>query len=149
MKIADIIALERIACNIECASKKGVLERLGDLLVLNHPSLISAEVFNSLFSRERLGSTGIGHGVAIPHGRLPNIQGAIGAFIHLKDSIDFDSIDNQPVDLLFGLLVPEDSSEEHLQLLVQLAEMFANRDFCDKLRLSTSPDKIYRLFNSF
>ena len=64
-------------------------------------------------------------------------------------TIDFDSIDNQPVDLLFALLVPEDSSEEHLQLLAQLAEMFANKDFCDKLRLSTDPEKIYHLFTDF
>jgi PTS system nitrogen regulatory IIA component len=146
MKIADIISPERIACNVTCSSKKGVLEKLGELLVTNHPGLISAEVFNSLFNRERLGSTGIGHGVAIPHGRLSKIQNALGAFIHLQESIDFDAIDDQPVDLLFALLVPEESSEEHLQLLAQLAEMFADKDFCDKLRHSNKPEAIFELF---
>jgi len=146
MTISDIISPERISCNVEVTSKKAVLELLSDLLATSQVTLTSNAVFESLIARERLGSTGIGHGVAIPHGRLDKIQSCVGAFLHLKESIAFDAIDNEPVDLFFALLVPEESTETHLQLLAKLAEQFANKDFCNKLRLTNNQEALYNLF---
>ena len=92
------------------------------------------EIVDSLFAREKLGSTGIGSGVAIPHGRLKNSDKTIAAFIQLHEGIDYDAVDNIEVDLLFALLVPEDSTDEHLKILAELAEMFSNKNVRDKLR---------------
>lgn len=92
------------------------------------------EIFESLIERERLGSTGLGHGVAIPHARLKGREEAIGAFLKLDTGIDFDAIDQQPVDLVFALLVPEHYTDEHLHILANLAEIFGDEPFCEKLR---------------
>ena len=134
MNIASLLTSDRILCGAESTSKKRLLETLADMLAKDLPELDVATVFEGLLHRERLGSTGIGHGVAIPHGRLPGIHKAIGALITLGEGIDYDAPDQQPVDLLFALIVPEESTEEHLQILATLAQSFSSEDTANKLR---------------
>lgn len=134
MQVAELLDTDRISCNSQAASKKRVLEQLSQLIAGSQGGLTSNQVFDSLLSRERLGSTGLGRGVAIPHGRLKDNENTIAAFIKLEQGVDFDAVDSEPVDLLFALLVPEHSTEEHLQLLAQLAEMFSDKAFVQRLR---------------
>lgn len=143
MRLTDIISLGRISCDSHAGSKKRVLEQFSDLIANDQPTLNRNEIFESLLSRERLGSTGLGHGIAIPHGRISNSERAIGALIKLQDGIDFEAVDHQPVDLLFALLVPEQSTEEHLQLLAMLAEMFSNAVVVEQLRNAHSSAALY------
>jgi len=150
MNISDIISPERVICDVDVSSKKKVLEQLSDILASNSgSSLASQDVVDSLIARERLGSTGIGYGVAIPHGRIKNTDHAIAAFVQLHEGIDFDAADHQNVDLLFALLVPEESTSEHLQLLAQLAEMFSDEDFREKLRATKDREAIYNLLSTW
>lgn len=134
MDITDLITRERIVCNSEVTSKKRVIEVLSELLVKGQADLTARPVFDSLIGRERLGSTGLGYGVALPHGRFSQSHQAIGAFVKLRQGVDFDAIDRQPVDLAFGLLVPDHYTDEHLKILAYLAEMFSDRVFCQRLR---------------
>ncbi len=136
MQVAELLDIEHINCNTQSASKKRVLEQLSVLLAANQETLTQNQVFDSLLSRERLGSTGLGHGVAIPHGRMKEGSNTLAAFIKLQQGVDFDASDNQPVDLLFALLVPEEATDEHLQLLAQLARMFSDEQLVAKLRAS-------------
>lgn len=138
MQAAELLDLSHISCNNTSASKKRVLEQLSQLLAGEQKTVSTQQVFDSLLSRERLGSTALGHGVAIPHGRIKDTDTTRAAFIKLQQGIDFDAIDGQPVDLLFALLVPEESTDEHLQLLAQLAGMFSNEALVERLR--TAPD---------
>ena len=150
MNISDIISPDRVVCDLDVSSKKRVLEQLSDMLASNSSaSLISQDVVDSLLARERLGSTGIGYGVAIPHGRVKNTDHAIVAFAQLHEGVDFDATDNQTVDLLFALLVPEESTEEHLQLLAQLAEMFSDEEFRAQLRATKDSQAIYNLLSNW
>lgn len=150
MNISDIIIPERVACDISASSKKRVLETIADIIGSNtNDSLVPQDVVDSLIARERLGSTGIGYGVAIPHGRLKDTDRVIAAFVQLHEGIDFDAADNQQVDLLFALLVPENSTEEHLQLLAQLAEMFSDEQFRSQLRASKDRTAIYNLLSNW
>lgn len=134
MQVSQLLELERIDCNYQAASKKRVLEQLSQMIAHGEMDLTQSQVFDSLISRERLGSTGLGRGVAIPHARVKNSERTIAALIKLDQGIDFDAIDGQPVDLLFALLVPEHANEEHLQLLAQLAEMFSDSELVSHLR---------------
>jgi len=145
MKIEDLIVLERISCDNSSGSKKKALEALSALLVTDASDMSQDEIFESLISRERLGSTGLGHGVALPHARLPGREQAIGAFIKLDKGVDFDAIDNKPTDLLFSLLVPDHFTDEHLDILAQLAKLFSDEKFCQSLRSSESEEQIYKL----
>jgi PTS system nitrogen regulatory IIA component len=135
MKIIDLLSADRIVCGVALSSKKRALEALSQLLAeTNEVSLSEAQIFDGLLARERLGSTGLGHGVAIPHGRFKDVSQAVGVFVRLEEGIDFDAIDGEPVDLMFALMVPEESTEEHLQLLASLAEMFSDASMRDRLR---------------
>lgn len=144
MLIRDILPPHCIACDVEAQSKKRALERLSELIARARPELVATGVFDSLIARERLGGTGIGCGVAIPHGRLRNSRATLGAFIRLKAGIDFDAADRQPVDLLFALLVPEESTEDHLRALARLAAMFRDEALRARLRAAATPDTLYR-----
>ena len=145
MRISEILTSHRILCNVDLSSKKAVLETLSGLIAGTGSGLTGQEVFNSLLSRERLGGTGLGNGIALPHGRLKNGLSTIAAFIQLKQGVDYDAFDRQPVDLIFALLVPEQSTEEHLQVLAQLAEMFNKPEFLARLRREESNETIYNL----
>jgi PTS system nitrogen regulatory IIA component len=149
MQIADLLSAQNIASKAQASSKKRVLEQLSGLLVASHPQVSPAQAFESLLARERLGGTGLGKGVAIPHGRIKSRETAIGAFIQLADGIDFDAVDSQPVDLLFALLVPENSTDEHLRILAHLARMFDDPDLRRALREATTPEGLYELLTTW
>jgi len=146
MQLSDFLSSDRIVCNSDASSKKRALELLSELLAADQPNASATDIFESLISRERLGGTGIGYGVAIPHGRLKNCDHATAAFIQLKQAIDFDAIDKQPVDLLFALVVPEESNEDHLKLLALLAGMFNDDEFRERARQCQSGQDLHRLF---
>ncbi len=143
MIITDLISPERVICDSEVVSKKRVIEVLSEHLTSGQEGLTPRPIFDSLISRERLGSTGLGQGVALPHGRFNGVDHAIGAFIKLRKGVDFDAIDREPVDLIFGLLVPDHYTDEHLKILAHLAEMFSDRDFCQQLRSADSAAELY------
>ncbi len=149
MDLNQLITPERIAFNLDAQSKKRALEYLSELISEDDDKISSIDVFDSLLARERLGGTGVGYGVAIPHGRLKNTEHTIGAFIRLKEGIDFDSADRQPVDLIFALLVPEESTEEHLRVLATLASMFNDDKFREKLRDADSIASIYQTLTNW
>jgi len=134
MNISELLIQERISCCPQIGSKKRLLENISDLLAKKAPQLSRNEIFDSLINREKLGSTGLGKGVAIPHGRLGALQRPVCAFIKLDQPIEFDALDGQPVDLVFALLVPADSTDEHLQILSAIATLFSNPGFCSRLR---------------
>ncbi|NOZ37276.1 MAG: PTS IIA-like nitrogen regulatory protein PtsN [Gammaproteobacteria bacterium] len=145
MQLSDLLSEDRIACEIGAHSKKRALEALSQLLAQDQVYVTSGDIFDSLLSRERLGSTGVGYGVAIPHGRVKNTRQASGAFIRLAEGIDFDAIDREPVDLIFALLVPEESTDEHLAILSELASLFNEQSFRDSLRQASDKHEIYSL----
>ncbi|OQY53076.1 MAG: PTS IIA-like nitrogen-regulatory protein PtsN [Candidatus Parabeggiatoa sp. nov. 2] len=134
MQISDILTPDRMLCHIQATSKKRVLEYFSKLLATETSELTSHNIFESLLVRERLGSTALGKGVAIPHARVAQCDITLAAFVQLEKGIDFDALDKQPVDLLFALMVPEKSTEEHLKILALLAQMFSENEFRDKLR---------------
>ncbi len=149
MQLTDLLSPDRIACNVDAHSKKRALEELSELIAHDQSFISPTEIFDSLLSRERLGGTGIGHGVAIPHGRVKNSNHTTAALIRLQDGIDFDAIDDKPVDLLFALVVPENASEDHLAILALLAKLFQNADFRSQLRAQKTPEDILQLIRDW
>lgn len=144
MKIASLLNPDRIICDVEANSKKRSLEILSEALVHDEPGINSSKVFENLLSREKLGSTGLGHGVALPHGRSDQFKEARLAVIKLDQGIDYDAPDSEPVDLLFALIVPEDSCNEHLEILALLAEMLADENLLKQLRQTNSCSALYQ-----
>ena len=149
MQLSEIINVNRIRNDVDVKSKKRALEELSNLLVQDQNQLDASDIFDSLISRERLGATGVGYGIAIPHGRIKNCNKIIGAFIQLNNAVDFNSIDNQPVDIFFALIVPEESTDEHLQVLALLASMFNDENFRQKLHQSKSSEETYQLLTQW
>jgi len=145
MNISDILSPECVFSGMDCHSKKDALDTLAKTIANSDHSISQTEVFDCLITRERLGSTGLGNGIAIPHGRLKNGKKTLAAFIQLESAVDYDAVDNAPVDLLFALIVPEDSTEEHLQTLAKLAEMFSNTSILHNLRGSSSSTEMYSI----
>lgn len=143
----DLVSSRSLDCLHPATSKKRALEALAQLLLQAPPpvKLSETEIFTALFERERLGSTGLGHGVALPHGRMAALQAPVGAFMTLAAPIDFDTLDNEPVDLLFALLVPENCTEGHLQLLAQLAKVFADPDLRARVRACQKIEQLSKL----
>jgi len=142
MNITSLLSPDRVVSCDDIASKKRLLEQLSELLSKSSPQLSQQVIFDALVNREKLGSTGLGKGVAIPHGRLAALEEPLCAFIKLNTPVDFDASDEQPVDLVFCLLVPEDSTEEHLQVLSTIAEIFSNPRMCNELRMCDSGECI-------
>ena len=134
MNITDLLMPNRVICRENIGSKKRLLEYVSELLANSSPELSQNEIFNALINREKLGSTGLGKGIAIPHGRIASLEKPACAFVKLASPVDFDATDGQPVDLIFTLLVPENSTEEHLQVLSTIAEMFSNDGISMALR---------------
>jgi PTS system nitrogen regulatory IIA component len=125
-----------------------VLESAARLLAVpDDEETVTAQVFERLLERERLGSTGLAGGVALPHARMPGLENSRGAFIRLAEPVEFDALDGEAVDLVFALLVPEEANEEHLQLLAQLASRFNDAELRERLR-SASADEALRLLSS-
>ncbi|AZT84589.1 PTS IIA-like nitrogen-regulatory protein PtsN [Marinobacter sp. NP-4(2019)] len=143
LTIENILAPELTLCRTPASSKKRVLEFIAEQVNQQDSSLSETQIFNNLISRERLGSTGIGQGIAIPHCRLEGLDRVVGVLLTLEEGVSFDAIDNQPVDLVFALIVPKEATSEHLELLSQLAEKFNDRGFCDQLRQCTDAQSLY------
>ncbi|MDH5392726.1 MAG: PTS sugar transporter subunit IIA [Gammaproteobacteria bacterium] len=143
MDFTRLISIDRIECNPDIRSKKRVLERLSTLLASASDQTSNA-IFDTLIERERLGSTGLGHGIALPHGRLGKGDDIIAAFIKLPEAIAFDSADGQPVDLLFALLVPEAKTTEHLQTLAAIARFFSDSTNQQSIRDANNAEEIFQ-----
>src|SRR5512136_3052819 len=131
-QIAELLPPANVLLDPEAGSKKRVFERVGLLFENNH-NIARSVVFDSLFAREKLGSTGLGQGVAIPHGRIKGLKEAVGALVRMGEPIPFDAPDGAPVKLIFVLLVPERATDLHLQILSELAQMFSDQQFRDRL----------------
>ncbi len=149
MQIHELISPSRTLCGIEGASKKRTLEILATTIAQDLPEIDADELFRRLIARERLGSTGIGFGIAIPHCRVGNCANTVGALITLKQPIDFDSIDGEPVDVLFAMLVPEEAHSEHLQTLAALAAALNDGDFRESLRAADSDAALYEAATTY
>jgi PTS system nitrogen regulatory IIA component len=125
--LSRLLPVSNVVLDLELTSKKRVFEHVG-LLFENSIGVGRSPIFDALFARERLGSTGLGHGIAIPHGRIKGLKEAVGAFIRVKTPIPFEAPDGNPVSLIFVLLVPEKATDVHLQILSELAQMFSERE---------------------
>jgi PTS system nitrogen regulatory IIA component len=144
-QIAQLLPEANILLDVEATSKKRLFEQIGQLFE-DQAQIGRSVVFDSLFAREKLGSTGLGQGIAIPHGRIRGLAHPLGAFLRPRQPIPFDAPDGKPVGQIFVLLVPEHATEEHLQLLSELAEMFSERVFRDQLTVASDPSSLHRLF---
>ncbi|MDN5870452.1 MAG: PTS IIA-like nitrogen regulatory protein PtsN [Nitrococcus sp.] len=144
MNFFNLLVPERIRCGVHVTSKKHCLEVLGALLAQAEDEPMDRTILEHLMGRERLGSTGLGKGVALPHARVDGIDEARSALIKLDQPVDFDAIDKQPVDLLFALIVPKHFTDEHLRILAALAELFSDHAFCERLRASQTSEEIYQ-----
>lgn len=145
MNIGDIISPDRVLVHNDINSKKRTLELISRSLAAGAPELSADDILSSLTAREKLGSTGLGGGVAIPHGRMRGIENSVGAFLRIDAGVDYEASDGQKVDLVFGLLVPQNCNEEHLKILAHLAEMFLDEGFCAKARGTTDPKQLHEL----
>ncbi len=142
--LETILPPERTLFDVTGGSKKRVLEFFSTFIAQNTPSLDSQEVFSRLIGRERLGSTGIGNGVAIPHARSPHCKSPVAGFMRLEDAIDFDAIDGEAVDLIFVLLVPEEADDAHLSLLAEVAGIMSQTSVRQALRQADSQRALYQ-----
>lgn len=147
-QISHLLPLSNIALDVDAASKPRLFDAAGELFAANS-SLVPATVAASLAAREKLGSTGLGQGIAIPHGRIRGLGEALGAFARLRTPIAFDAPDGKPVGQVFVLLVPEQATDLHLQLLSELAQMFSERTFRDQLAAAATPEELFALFQSW
>jgi len=142
--LSQILSPENVVLDIPVTSKKRALEQMS-LLFENQQGLERVSVFDSLFARERLGSTGLGHGVAVPHGRVKNIDNPCAAFARLAQPVAFDSPDGQPVDLILVLIVPETATQQHLDILAEVAQRLSEPSILEQLRRETDAMRIYEM----
>ena len=138
----QILAPERVRSDVPAASRKRTLEVLGEILASADPELSAQAIFDRLVARERLGSTGLGEGCALPHARVPGLDRTVAAFLRLRGGVDFDSPNHEPVDLVFGLLVPEESTDEHLEILAAIARVFSDERVRSSIRSADEPTRI-------
>lgn len=142
MIINDIISLDRTQCAVHCNSKKRIFEIISEMAVAQSPELDQIEVLASLLAREKMGSTGIGHGIAIPHGKIKGLCNMIAVIITTDQPIDFDAIDRKPVDIFFTILVPEEQTDKHLQALSGIAKKLSNKDTVKTIRKATTKNEL-------
>lgn len=144
MHLLDLLAPTRVRADVQASSRKRLLELAAATLVQPADDAeLERRIYDSLCARERLGSTALGHGVAIPHGRIPNLPTPTAALLKLRDGLAFEATDGQPVDLVFALAVPEQFNQQHLMLLSQLAEMFSDQALCERLRATNDSAQLY------
>ena len=144
-QIAGLLPAANILLDLDVASKKRVFEQVG-LLFENNEGIARTVVYDSLFAREKLGSTGLGQGVAIPHGRIKGLPEAIGAFVRTQAPIPFDSPDGRGVALIFVLLVPEHATDRHLQILSELAQMFSDKSQRELIATAKDALSLHQVF---
>ncbi len=149
IEFAELLSVEAIDCQVEAATKKKALQRLSECLTKALPEdegedaeaeVSEMDILDALIGRERLGSTGLGKGVSLPHGRLSELTAPVAGLITLTEGVDFEAPDSETVDVLFGLLVPEESTDEHLQILAHMAKAFSDEELCAKIRACNSQD---------
>ncbi|MFG1418584.1 PTS IIA-like nitrogen regulatory protein PtsN [Xanthobacter sp. V0B-10] len=147
MPLADLLVPNAVFPMLRASSKKQVLQELSQqaALLVNKDQ---REIFETLLQRERLGSTGVGNGIAIPHGKLPNLDKLVGLFARLEKPIDFESLDGEPVDLVFLLLAPEAAGADHLKALARVARMLRDPDVVEKLRATRDATLMYNLLTA-
>ena len=143
-RLASILPASQVLVGVEATSKKRAFEEAG-LLFENLHGLSRALITDSLFARERLGSTGLGHGVAIPHGRIKGLKAPMAAVLQLAQPIGFDAPDEQPVGLLIFLLVPEAATQKHLEILSEIAELLSDADLRERIKSAASVDELHGL----
>ena len=143
MNLIELISPKLTYSNVDGCSKKRVLNFIAEYVAAEYPDLLESDVFNGLIQRERLGSTGIGSGVAIPHCRVRNCNSIIGVFVKLAEPIDFDSVDSESVDLIFALIVPPEGHQSHLDALSKIAELFSQPKTVAALRSSEGKKQLY------
>ena len=146
--IAKLLPLQNVMLDLEVASKKRVFEQVGLLFENNH-QIARSQIFDSLFAREKLGSTGLGRGIAIPHGRVKGLKDALGALVRMKQPIQFDAPDAQPVGLIFVLLVPDRATDVHLQILSELAQMFSDKAFRERMTAAPTAAEMHQLITDW
>jgi len=143
--LAQILTPGRTVCRATGGSKKRLFETIAKLISDDQLSLPSSDVFTQLIAREKLGSTGLGKGIAIPHCRISNCTHPLGSLLTLEEPINFDAPDGEPVDLLFVLLVPDEAHQQHLDILAQVAGLFSQAEFCEQLRRAKDSSALFQL----
>lgn len=146
MQIADLLSPEGVVAALKVQGKKQLLQELSARAA---PLVRAPErrVYETLTERERLGTTGVGQGIAIPHGRLANLEKIVGVFVRLETPIDYDAVDKQPVDLVFMLLAPEGAGADHLKALARVSRLLRNQTACEKLRAAKSAEALYAILS--
>jgi PTS system nitrogen regulatory IIA component len=147
MQIDHILTPQRTFAGVQGGSKKKMLELIGKMIA-QHSHLDPDSIYQNLIAREKLGSTGFGNGIAIPHCRLEDCHKPVGALFQLQSKIDFDALDGEPVDLIFVLLVPSEATEQHLQILKMLAEKLDQANLRDKLRAAGDAEELYSIITT-
>jgi PTS system nitrogen regulatory IIA component len=144
MEITDILSPQSVFQRVKVASKKKLITEIAGFAA-GAAGLDADKVFDALWQREKLGSTGVGHGVAIPHARLARLEKIVGVFVHLDEAIDFEAVDSAPVDLVFALLTPADAGADHLKALARISRLMRNAATCEKLRAANDRSALYAL----
>lgn len=143
MEIKDILSPDCTSCAVQGTSKKRIFEVISQVAAERLQNIDQATVLSSLLSREKMGSTGIGNGIALPHGRLQDLEKVIAILITCEPSIEFDAIDNVPVDIFFAILVPEDQAQGHLQTLATIATKLSDKDVVKSIRKAQTDEQLY------
>lgn len=144
MQVVDILKPEAVKTVASCTSKKRLFHDLGEMAESCY-GLVASDVIDALIEREGLGPTGVGQGIALPHARLSGVEHVVGIFLRLEKPLNFDAIDRQPVDLVFGLLAPENAGVEHLKALALVSRTFRNSAVCAKLRANSDPATLHTI----
>ena len=146
MEVSELLTVENVIADLRVTSKKQALQELSKFAA-DHSGQDERAIFDVLLERERLGTTGVGNGLAIPHGRLPGLEHIYGFFARLEKPIDFDSIDDNPVDLIFLLLAPQGAGADHLKALARISRLLRGPEICEKLRGANSRDALFALLS--
>ena len=144
MELSKILTPQAVRVVSQMTSKKRLFQELGEIAAQAY-KLNGSVVIDGLQERESLGPTGVGHGIALPHARLEELNGIVGVFMRLEKPLDYDSVDRQPVDLVFGLFAPKDSGVEHLKALALVSRTMRDSGICAKLRANADPAKLYAI----
>ena len=145
MLLEEIIKPDSVLCNAHARSKKHSLEILSELLVRSHLDIASEDIFERLIERERLGCTSLDQGVAFPHCRVEGLDVSVGALIKLTEAVEFDSVDGEPVDLIFGLMVPAEVKEQDYANICGIADLLGDRELRARLRTASSSKELYEI----
>ena len=146
MEMSELLHEDGVVANLKAGSKKQILQELSQLAA-KLTGMHERTIFDVLLERERLGTTGIGRGIAIPHGKLPGLEKLYGMFVRMEKPIDFQAIDEQPVDLIFLLLAPESAGADHLKALARVSRLLRDRSTCDKLRGTDDAEALYAILS--